>query len=155
VTLRVVQTFLPPPVDHRNRLDEDTGRLLDYLVDHPSGLTYEDASSLWGWRRRYFQRVVQHFRMLFANDSPALICARHPDDGRAPWIYCLSLDTREWHANRFLNVESQLESMEYVARSALKGLDGRTSLGKWERIVHRYLTRMVEDIAELREQQAM
>jgi hypothetical protein len=155
MNLRLVQNSLPPPVEHRKKLDEDTGRLLDYVVEHKEGLTRTDAAALWGWQQRRFQKIVQHFRMLFANDSPALICERDPNNGRGPWVYRLSLDTRTWHAERFLNVESQLESMEYVARSALKGLDGRTQLGKWERRVYRDLTRMVEDIADLREQQAM
>lgn len=152
MTLRLVQDSLPPPVDHRSRLDEDTGRFFDFVVGHHEGLTYKDAEVMWGWPRRRFQLVVQHYRMLFANESPALVCEPNPDDGSAPWIFKLSKDTKAWHAGRFLNVESQLESMEYVARAALKGLDGRTQLGKWERVVHKHLMRMVEDIAELREQ---
>jgi len=145
---------MPPPSDGggSSRLDEDAGRLLDYLIDHEEGLTYEDANTVWGWRKRYFQMVVQYYRMLFANDPRPLISDKNPEDKRGPWIFKLSHDPRAWEAHRTIAIESQIETVEYIARSALKGLDGRTVLGKRERIFHRYFSRLVEDIAELREQ---
>ena len=154
MTLRVVGPSLPPPMDHRSRLDEDVGRLFDYLVEHKT-ITYEEAGFEFDWTRRRFLKVGRQFRLIFANDDVTLVCAPDPEDLRGPWVYEISPNTRVWHTSRVVSIEAQLVTMEAVARSALHALDGRSTLGRWERLTHRYFSRLLEDIAELREQQAM
>lgn len=149
------QQSLPPPLDHRSRTAEDVGRLFDYLVEHTEGVTYREAAEAWGWTRRHFLEVVLFFRRLFANDPSALVCNRDPDHLRGPWIYCISQDTREWHAARMAHVETEIETMRDVASSATKVLDGRTLMGKRAKLMHRSFVRLLEDLSELREQQAI
>ena len=141
-------------MDRRTRLDEDVGRLFDYLVEY-GRITYLDALDEWSWSRRYFLAVVRVFRRIFANDPSALVCNRDPDDRRGPWVYCISADIREWAAARVKQIESQLTTMRDVSSSATKVLDGRTLLGKYARAMNKSFVRLLEDLEELREQQAM
>ena len=155
MTIRLVQPSLPPPVDHRERVAEDVGRLFDYLVAHSSGLTYVDAASRFGWSRRYFLEMARQLRLMFAGDDVVLVCERNPDAKRGPWIYSLSDDIRLWIADRVQQLDSQSQTMEAVARSAVKATDGRTLLGKLARVYARQLRHLNEVIAALRDEQAM
>ena len=142
-----------PP--HRpRRIDGDAGTLFDHLFAiKPKGITYEDAEVLWGWDRVYFYAVVRVLRLTLSGEDATVTCEQ--PGGQMPWVYTLTGDPQAiqaWHANRLLDAESRLETIKSVAESAVHATNGRTTTGKRARTVYKAVGRLMEDLAELREE---
>lgn len=132
------------------RMAEKISRLFDYAVAHPDGFTRYDVQSDLGWPHKTFLEVSRALRKLFSDDTITLKC--EPDGLRKAWRYKLigaPDELRVWSANRTGDLETRLETMQAMATSMVNASDGRTIEGRKARAIHRYLTRLLEDLSEI------
>lgn len=150
MTIKLVQAPLPkmPP--------DDAGRLLVFAMEHTDGYTWEDAAAEFSWSRRRVGQATHTLRVILATEPENLVCEQ--ETPLRPWVYRLTDEkghTRAWASNRVLDLETRLETMLGVAQSTVKATDGRTDPGKRARVMERGIRHILENLADLREQQAM
>ena len=77
-----------------------------------------------------------------------------PNGHRRPWLYELTGNlevARPWLTNRVGDLESRLETIESVANSLANATTRTTVEGKKARRIHRTISRLREDLADITE----
>ena len=125
--------------------------LFDYAVRRTEGFTYEDVQRDLHWPRPEFFRIANRLRAVCGDDDEKmnLICEPH---GQGPWRYKLIgdfSDAKVWGKNRVVDCKARIMTVLAVLNSVVAATDGRTHDGRQARIMHRALTRLVEDLVEL------
>jgi hypothetical protein len=124
--------------------------LFDYAVRHQGGFTYEDIERDLHWRRPELFRIANRLRAVCGDDEKInLICE---PQGQGPWRYKLIgdfSDAKVWGKNRVGDCKARIMTVLAVLNSVVAATDGRTHDGRQARIMHRSLTRLVEDLVEL------
>lgn len=135
------------------KASEAIGRLFDYAVEHADGFTYRDVEADLGWPRSYFTKIHRKLRLLLGNDDEiVLVC--DPQGRREPWRYRLVggskiEDAVVWQGNRIRDSAARIVTQCAATAAQVRATDGRTNDGRRARIMHRGLTRIQEDLAEL------
>lgn len=127
--------------------------LFDYAVEHPDGFTKADAMNdlEWGSWPKTFNDAVRDLRVMMG-DSDSINLIADPQGSGEQWLYRLvgTVDEgREWVTNRVGDVEGRIRTLQAVVASAVSGSDGRSIEGRKARILHRGISRIVEDLDEL------
>lgn len=131
--------------------DIQVEQLFDYAVNHTNGFTYVDVERDLGWDRPHFFDVARALRRVFSGDSINLVCS--PQAKGDPWLYELvgQVGAAEpWVANRLRDMKTRLVTMASVASTLENATDGRTLQGREARKINRALTRLVEDLDDIR-----
>lgn len=136
-------------------LNSQVDKLFDILATHPDGTTFDQISAETGWSYRIFQRIVNKFRDVWSDQDVNLVC--HPTGHRGDrWIYLLTSEkkpTEVWTSNRVHDCKVRIKTMRNVMESAVNNSDGRTKAGREARVIHRYLSRLWEDLENLQAQE--
>jgi hypothetical protein len=136
-----------------NTRNEHAGQLFDFLVDHPEGVTWEDAAAAFPWARHRssFGVVVRRLRRTLGNDDEMTVVC-DPRRHRQSWLYRLVGDPSEadgWQANRIGDAEARLLTILDVSRSVARRSDGRTLVGKKARKIESTIGYLVGELADL------
>lgn len=153
MNLRVID---PTPIAVHKAVDEHAGALFDFAVGRGDlGFTHLDAQAALGWERKQFADACRKLRAILKGEPANLVCSQQ--ELRAPWVYRLTAEqghSREWQANRLMDAETRLETIENVAASLVKATDAHSLEGRRARIIQRGVSRTLEDLADLRLNQA-
>lgn len=136
----------------RRRISENVALLFDFATAKPDGFTQPEAAAYLDVDERQMPRFINALRHEFADGDINLVC--EPNGKGEKWLYRLvgrPEDARIWHTNRIGDTESRLETMQSVAHSMVGATDGRTIEGRKARVIDRQLTRLIEDLAVIRE----
>jgi|SRR5215831_4907818 len=128
--------------------------LIGYAEKHRRGFTHQQACRDLGWDHQTFRHALPIARRILAAEENNLPCM--PDEESKPWKYRLTNiyeQSRWWLVNRFKDTQSRLRSMVAVSHSLMLATDARSLEGREAKAVYRALTRLDEDIAELRERE--
>lgn len=125
--------------------------LFEILVDNPQGLTIDEMQVLMHATYQVVRKAINDLRAYLGEyDEFNLIC--NPQGGGERWLYELVGDydgMRPWAANRVMDTETRLRTQASVSGAVVRGTDGRSIEGKKARLMHRSLTRLVEDLDTL------
>jgi len=136
----------------RRKLSETVALLFDFAASKPDGFTLPEASVALDVDERQMPRFVNALRREFAEGDINLVC--DPNGKNEKWVYRLvgrPEDAQAWHSNRIGDMESRLETLQSVAHSMVNATDGRSIAGRKARLIDRALSRLIEDLAVLRE----
>jgi hypothetical protein len=121
----------------------------DALAAATDGLPIGRIAGELGTTVRAAYLAVRDLRHFLADDT--INVESHPT-GRGPWTYRLVgqyVDARWWIANRVLDCEARVRTIEAVLRPLVQNVDGRTIVGRKVLIVHRGVRRILEDLDDL------
>lgn len=94
--------------------------------------------------------VIRNLREQLGDDS--INVTAEPAGHKEPWTYRLvgnPKDAARWQVNRIRDAETRLGTMENVASSIKNSADLRTKEGRKARLIHKVISRLREDLAEL------
>jgi hypothetical protein len=131
--------------------DDRMTELFDYLVLSPQGVTIGDMIDHLDCNRSRAETAIHDLREFLGQaDVANLTCT--PNGSRQQWLYHLETkldEHKEWIANRTGDFESRLRTMLAMLSSVISGTSSRTLEGKRARVMHRQITRLLEDLQEM------
>lgn len=131
---------------------ERINALFDYAANKLQGFTLQEAAHSLGYKRRTMEDTIWRLRKIFGDsDTINLVC--DPNGYHEPWLYRLVgtlEEAKPWLDNRIGDCEGRIETTNAIAKSILAATDGRTLEGKSVRAMVKALTRLIEDLADLR-----
>ena len=139
------------------KMAEKVDLVIAYAVARPDGFTYDDIRRDFGWSRSDFGKVVNKVRLLLGSPADGsaqtinLLC--DPQKPGEPWLYRMlgnGVTAIPWQDTRMNDAEARFQTMLNVARSVLARTDGRTREGQRAKIVVKAMTRLLEDLDEIR-----
>lgn len=137
----------------KDEIDGLLASLFDLLVSQPAGVTISQIAQKLDLNYTDAKKLVRAFRMVFKDDTINLVC--NPGMPFEEWPYTLEGTTEgvtPWEANRINDAETRLTTMQAVLTSVLRNADESTKDGLRAQIMHRCITRALEDLAWLRQQ---
>lgn len=132
--------------------DARRDELFDLAVASSDGFTVDDVIARYGWRHDQVNEAVRDLRRFLGDVGDTINLPCDPQGKGERWVYRLvgDLDSvRAWAANRVIDAESRVRTMEAVLSSMVAATDGRTIAGRKARIMQRALHRLVEDLDDL------
>lgn len=130
------------------------GNLFDFLAEHPDGVTIGQIAVELGTSVMNARYIVQGLRDALGDDDTInLPCDPDPANPKGPWLYRLvgTYDGIErWSTNRILDTERRLQTQLAMVTSVANGAKANTIEGRKARIMRKALTRLLEDLEEIK-----
>ena len=130
----------------------DADQLFDYAVANPDGFTRSDACAKLECSSREFDATVRELRRILGDgDDIYLVCWTQ---GRGEWRYQLigNFDgSREWGVWMLAHSEARIETQQWLYRTLVKALDGRTIEGRKARMMERAMRHLHEELVAIDE----
>lgn len=123
---------------------KNTDRLFDLLAANPNGLTTAQIQHDLDWKLPTFQDAKRSLNAILAEDSTATVVGTRPEAG-GPWT---------WHlADSMAEAEGYVRFRRQDARSRIESIrDALAPIATGDRaarLMHRGVTRILEDLAEV------
>ena len=134
------------------------GRLFDLLAASPDGVTVDEIMAVLECDHPTANRAIRDLRLAFG-ESGEITLPCYPQGQGERWLYVLAhgdlvidddAPEGEWIENRIGDAKARLQTMEAVAKTAVRSTDGRSPLGREARVLAKALGRLREDLAEIR-----
>jgi hypothetical protein len=120
------------------------GELFDLLCDHPRGLTRTEMASKTEQSANNIGQSLRDLRLMLGDTEDINVACDIPAEG-GEWVYRLTGNLDEllpWFENQESHVVSRLTTLKATVSSMP---------GKKAKLMHTYLTRLVEDLDLLEE----
>lgn len=126
-------------------------RIFDLLADNPGGLTIDQMADALHVSHRQIGHGIRALRIVLG-DTDTISLVADPDHGhKEPWTYRLvgTLDeVIPWTGFSIKHIEARITTTAAVVAPMTAG-DARTTETRKARLIHRSLSRLSEDLADI------